>query len=563
MFKFSLNWIKAEEDEMRKLAKFNTFKEVDDNVHESGFPLNALIWSYRIKTDADGNEEFRARVCFNGSKEERDCYGNVTSPVIKPLSMQLISITAAHNKWPLRNSDVDSAFVQVVNPRKVFCHYPKGMEKPGKCLQIIKFLYGQKGAPRSFKEALSAFLISIGGQVSTQDECLFIFDLYSPEHSTEEEKKREAANQLLGVMLGDTEGKVKSKFEYDKSYQGPTKAYVGTYVDDLKYTGPPWFCKQFEAFLSERFPTKIMGEERKFVGVETKGNVEEQWIEHGMEQTILSFAEKFQLHNCKHTETPMEHGQTLFPCSEEEIKQGEMLNPILKQEYQSKVGSCMHLTTNVREDIAFATKECSRHMQHPGKKHMVAVNRIIKYLVSTASKCKRFDCRKPLEDDIIALVDSSSAGPWDARSTSSATVIGNGAPLTHLCKLQKLPEHSSCEAELIAVDDLVREVVWMINLMKEFCMVVTKPLLILEDNQSTISLCYNKVQQQRSKHIDVRYFYIRHLIQCGLCRVKYIPSEANTADCGTKSLGKILFQKHVDVLFGHAKVELDRVKTIR
>jgi hypothetical protein len=66
--------------------------------------------------------------------------------------------------------------------------------------------------------------------------------------------------------------------------------------------------------------------------------------------------------------------------------------------------------------------------------------------------------------------------------------------------------------------------------MKEFGMKLKKPLVILEDNQSTVSLCYNKFQNQRSKHIDVRYFYIRHLIRIGLVQVKWIPSEYNTAD---------------------------------
>ena len=51
--KFSKNWIKSEEGETRKLAKFNTSIEADGNVHKHGFPLSALIWSCRTKKDAD------------------------------------------------------------------------------------------------------------------------------------------------------------------------------------------------------------------------------------------------------------------------------------------------------------------------------------------------------------------------------------------------------------------------------------------------------------------------------------------------------------------------------
>ena len=61
-------------------------------------------------------------------------------------------------------------------------------------------------------------------------------------------------------------------------------------------------------------------------------------------------------------------------------------------------------------------------------------------------------------DEIMALVDSNWASSWDAKSTSSGVIMGNGAALVSLVKLQKLPAHSSCEAELIAMDDIVREI---------------------------------------------------------------------------------------------------------
>ena len=109
----------------------------------------------------------------------------------------------------------------------------------------------------------------------------------------------------------------------------------------------------------------------------------------------------------------------------------------------------------------------------------------------------------------------------------------------------------------------MREIAFMLNLMKEFGMKLKKPLVILEDNQSAVSLCFNKVQNQRSKHIDVRYFYIRHLIRIGLVQVKWIPSEYNTADCGTKPLGQVLFRRHVEIMFGKKAVKVEFVKDVR
>ena len=109
---------------------------------------------------------------------------------------------------------------------------------------------------------------------------------------------------------------------------------------------------------------------------------------------------------------------------------------------------------------------------------MKVADRVISYLYHTRTLRKTFNCKKPLVDEIMALVDSNWASSWDAKSTSSGVIMGNGAALVSLVKLQKLPAHSSCEAELIAMDDIVREIAFMLNLMKEFGMKLKKPLVI-------------------------------------------------------------------------------------
>ena len=214
-------------------------------------------------------------------------------------------------------------------------------------------------------------------------------------------------------------------------------------------------------------------------------------------------------------------------------------------------------------DVEYATKACSRFLKSPGMKHMVAVDRIVRYLVTTADKCVIFDCSSPLVESISSYVDSNWASAWDAKSTGSGVVMGNGAGLVHFVRTQGLPAHSSCEEGLIAMDDIVREIIFLINLMKEFKMFLKKPMVIMEDNQSTIALCYNRVQQQRLKHTDVRYFYIRHVIQTGLVKVLYVPSDCNAEDCGTKPLGEASFSKHADVIFGKVKADVRGVKSLR
>ena len=280
-----------------------------------------------------------------------------------------------------------------------------------------------------------------------------------------------------------------------------------------------------------------------------------------MKQAITSMSEKWGMEDCKPSYTPMETHLVLSPCSG--VNGDDVLSEEKIREYQSRAGSCMHMCVHTRSDVEYATKACSRFLKSPGMKHMVAVDRIVRYLVTTADKCVIFDCNSPLVESISSYVDSNWASAWDAKSTSSGVVMGNGAGLVHFVRTQRLPAHSSCEAELIAVDDTAREIIFLINLMKEFKKKIKKPMALMEDNQSTIALCYNRVQQQRSKHIDVRYFYIRHVIQTGLVKVLYVPSDCNAADCGTKPLGEALFSKHTDVIFGKAKADVRGVKSLR
>ena len=62
--------------------------------------------------------------------------------------------------------------------------------------------------------------------------------------------------------------------------------------------------------------------------------------------------------------------------------------------------------------------------------------------------------------------------------------------------------------------------------------------MLFVDNQGTLALAKNPVQHQRSKHIDIRYHFIREEIQKGVIVVEYVPTEMNLADIFTKAVSK-------------------------
>ena len=81
---------------------------------------------------------------------------------------------------------------------------------------------------------------------------------------------------------------------------------------------------------------------------------------------------------------------------------------------------------------------------------------------------------------------------------------------------------------------------------------VKQPVVILEDNQSAIAMTLGRSVYKRSKHINLRYHYIRQLIANGLIEVRYQPTELQPADLFTKALPHTLFKRHASVMMGNS-----------
>ena len=114
--------------------------------------------------------------------------------------------------------------------------------------------------------------------------------------------------------------------------------------------------------------------------------------------------------------------------------------------------------------------------------------------------------------------------------------IGKGGTYTASCK-QKLNTKSSTEAELVAIDDAMAQVLWTRHFLAEQGVPVPVTT-IYQDNKSTILLSENGrgSSSKRTKHLDVRYFFITDRIKRGEVKVAYCPTENMLADFFTKPL---------------------------
>ena len=110
-------------------------------------------------------------------------------------------------------------------------------------------------------------------------------------------------------------------------------------------------------------------------------------------------------------------------------------------------------------------------------------------------------------------------------------------------KRQSIVALSSCEAEYIALTLAVQEAIFLRQLLSDMLLCTKEPVTLFGDNQGAISLSKNPVHHQRSKHIDIRFHFIRDEVQKGSVEMFYIPTEDNMADIFTKPASKFKFSK--------------------
>nr|GEZ18740.1 retrotransposon protein, putative, unclassified [Tanacetum cinerariifolium]GFA20239.1 retrotransposon protein, putative, unclassified [Tanacetum cinerariifolium] len=106
-----------------------------------------------------------------------------------------------------------------------------------------------------------------------------------------------------------------------------------------------------------------------------------------------------------------------------------------------------------------------------------------------------------------------------------------------MCARQKSAAISSTEAEYIALSGCCAQILWMRSQLSDYGLAFNK-ILMYCDNKSVIALCCNNVQHSRSKHIDIRYHFIKEQVEQGVIELYFVNTEYQLADLFTKALGR-------------------------
>jgi hypothetical protein len=247
--------------------------------------------------------------------------------------------------------------------------------------------------------------------------------------------------------------------------------------------------------------------------------------------------EKGGLTGCNASATPMEMKLKL-------LKEG-MTPAVDATEYRSLIGSLRYLC-NSRPDLAYAVGYLSRFMEAPRQEHLAAVKRVLRYVAGTVHWGVHYRPagKRGTAPQLTGYSDSDLAGDVnDRKSTGGLIFFMAGGPVAWQSSKQKVVALSSCEAEYIAAAGAACEGVWLARLLAELIGGAVRAPKLMVDNKSAIALMKNPVHHNRSKHIDVKYHFIRECWDRRLIDIEFVGTEHQLGDILTKALGRSRFQE--------------------
>jgi transposase InsO family protein len=485
-------WLDAISEEMDSLKKMGTWDLVS---RPSNHPVVKNKWIFKVKTNPDGSiERYKARLVAKGfTQTEGVDYFETFSPVVKFETLRFIISFAAEKQWNIAQMDVKTAFLHGELEEEIYMEPPEGFpNSDNQVCRLKKSLYGLKQSPRCWNSKFTDFMKRNDFTQGGADPCLFI--------------KKSGEHMVI----------------------------VGLYVDDLVITGHDVAITRTKELLINEFEMKDLGKLKYILGIEVDRKGEEGGYSLQQTKYINSILKRFSMEECKPVNTP-----ALKPLG----VSTEVFRDV--SQYQQAVGSLNYLATCTRPDLAFAISQVARKMHQPTEEDWLAVKRIFRYLQATKSHGLHYSSKR---SNLIGYSDASYAPEeTDRKSVSGYVYLMNGGAISWKSKRQPIISLSSMEAEYIALSAASKESMWLHKIQKDLY-IKPEPMIIREDNQATIKMANNIINNDRSKHIDVRYHFIREKVSNNILQLEYCQTSDMVADIFTKPLGRNLLEKHVSNL---------------
>jgi hypothetical protein len=451
-------------------------------------------------------EKLKSRLVGGGHMQDRSLYSDddTSSPTVSVTSILTVAAIAAGEKRHVATIDVPGAYLNAeLEPGKeilmrinsleaailvnIDSRFEIGLLANGDCVvKLNKALYGLVESALLWHKHITKTLNDLGFIQNPHDQC--IYNLMRNGHQCT------AAMHVDDLFISSCdkdnltylhEGLCKAYGPMD-IHHGPKISYVGMTMD---------------------FATsgKVSITQEKFI--------DDVLTDHPVQGTATSPAD--------------DH---LFSIDESSA----LLNKDEKEEFHSVSAKLLYLAKRSRPEFLTLTSYLTSRVQCPTHSDNAKLKRGLRYLQGTKDMALSLSAQLPIQ--ITAFVDASFAIHPEMRSHTGAMItIGAGAIYAKSGK-QILTTRSSTEAELVGLSDSSVQVIWLRNFLIEQGYDIG-PAILCQDNEATIKLAQKgRSTSARTRHISIRYFFIKDRIQTNEIKLKQLPTKEMIADILTKPL---------------------------
>ena len=460
-----------------------------------------LLWVFTYKFDSDGFLlKYKARICVRGDLQftEQETYA---ATLACRTFRALMAMTAIFDLKVVQLDAINALLNSKLN-EQVYVEYPEVFIKKNFVLLLLRALYGLKQSPLLWYEDLTATLKQLGLCQVPGVNCLL-------------------TNDWLVVFF---------------------------YVDDIILLYHKSNTERFEVFLkqlTQRYEMRILNDASWFLGIRILRNRGLRTIWLCQDSYFDKLAAKFNLttYGERLPYTPLETKE-LLPNTGQATLQEIFI-------YQQRIGSINFVAVTTRPDIAKTCFKLAEFLQNPSPLHLAAANRVLGYLLRTKSLALAYS---PSSSGIhtfhcateAAFADNSQ----DRRSSDGYVFTLYGRPIDWKASKQKTVTTSSTEAELLALSNATKEVIWWDRLFKSIQFNTQEDLSIYSDNQQTIRLLTNDAVKltTKLKHVDIHQHWLRQEGQRGHIRIEWVSTSNMVADGMTKPLARQRFEAFIKQL---------------
>jgi hypothetical protein len=478
---------------------------------------------YKVKELPGGFiDKFKARYCAKGYSQIKGLhYKTAFSPVASAAAVKTVMYLACENSWELHHLDVSVAFLNAdLEPDvELYIQPPPTVQlKPGEHLRLRKGLYGLVQGSARWNLLLTDTLKRLGFRNCRSDACVFI-------------RKDHRGTVITSVVVDDF------------CITGDDPETIAEFKTQLKALWACTDCDTLDWFLKLKVDRHLAS---------GRMSISQKTYIQGMVARYLTGTKT------RPVDTPADARVTL--SNEMSPKTDSDRQAMKGVQYRELLGSLQY-TRLTRPDILLAISIVAKYQNNPGLQHYQAALRILSYLANTPDHRIVWTStgRSPTDPwDIECFCDADWANdPDHRRSRSGYLITFNGNVIDYGSGLQPKTASSTPVAEYVALASAVKQIVWLKQLLQELNIKVVLPIPVREDNTTCIHIASNPAAPKRTRHMDIRYHFIRDYVTDQIIKVSYVKSKDQLADIFTKALPRPAFRKLRHFLVSDSELKPD------